>query len=158
MKRFRWPLQRLLQVTEQRELGLRSQVLGLLRRTTALRRDVLQRGIALRSTLEDLSNIDLQDRIRLQKVLLEGSARSEEEIAQLRGKIQELTKERAERAAELTSVRRSRETLGRLREEALQKHRRDELKREQKEFDQNAQIAFVRVASQERTRELESRE
>ena len=144
MKRFHWPLERLLKVTVQRELALRSELLALMHRTMRVRQEILARTAALRSLLSDLAGKSFQDRAALQEVFMATSARTERTIAGLREHVRELTVERGKKTADLITLRKSRDTMERMREEARQEHIREQLKLEQKEFDETAQIAFGR--------------
>jgi len=148
MRRFHWPLQRPLNVTIQRELALRSELLALLQRITGLRQEAIRRRAALRFVLADLAEDDLERRRARQEVFLNWSPWAEREIRRLRETIRQLTAQRAEKTAQLVRLRKSKETLERLRQEARQEHIREELKQEQKQFDESAQIAFARKAAQ----------
>jgi len=66
--------------------------------------------------------------------------------------VRELTTRRAEMTARLVKLRKSKETLERMRREARQAHTRRQWKLEQKQFDQTAQIAFVRGIQRGRRR------
>lgn len=144
MKRFHWPLQRLHDVTVQRELALRSDLLALLQQVTSLRQEVIRRTVAVRSMLEDLAGLDLAERMRTRDTVMETAAWAERRIDELRGRVRELTTRRAEMTARLVKLRKSKETLDRMRREARQAHTRRQRKLEQKQFDQTAQIAFAR--------------
>lgn len=146
MKRFHWPLERMLTVTVQRELALRSQLLSLLQRITFVRQEIVRRRSAVRSMLAELSAQGAQQRMGLQELFMKFSASTWRELARLRDEVKDLTAQRGEKTAELIKLRKSQETLERIREEAKQEHVRSEMCLEQKEFDESAQIAFAREA------------
>lgn len=147
MKRFHWPLERLLVVTGQRELALRSELIDLMRRITQTRQEIVTRNAEMRSMLSDLSDLSIEDRIVRQEVFMRFSAWSQRRIDQLREKINQLKSQRVEKTTQLITLRKKKETLERSREDARQAHIREQMKLEQKEFDSNAQIAFVREAT-----------
>ena len=68
MKRFRWSLQRLLDVTVQRERALRAELVALSGRISRLREEILRRRAVLRTLLEELGRQDIERRIRNQEV------------------------------------------------------------------------------------------
>ena len=53
MKRFTWPLQRLLEVTVQRERALQAELLALSRQVASLRQRILRRQAVLRGLLAE---------------------------------------------------------------------------------------------------------
>lgn len=149
MKRFRWPLERMLTVTVQRELALRSQLLSLLQRITVVRQEIVRRRSEVRSMLAELGAHKAHQRMGLQELFMRFSASTWREIARLRDEATALTAQRAEKTSELLKLRKSQETLERMRQEAKRQHVRFEMNLEQKQFDESAQIAFAREASRE---------
>ena len=147
MKRFHWPLQRLYDVTAQRELALRSVLMRLLQQVARRRQQVVQRKAGLRSMLADLAEGGIERRLERQALVMDQADRCRLEIVQLGEQIESLTAERARNSAELTRLRKSKETLERMRDEARHEHVRVERNLEQKQFDETAQIAFARQAA-----------
>jgi len=144
MRRFNWPLQRLLDVTTQRERTLRSKLFMLLQRITHLHQEIIRRNAVLRSSLADLAEQSIEERIARQRIFMRWSASVTREIRVLRSHVKDLGASRAETMAQLVKARKSKETLRRLRTEAEQEHVRGELRLEQKRFDEVAQTAFSR--------------
>ena len=144
MRRFSWPLQRVLDVNLQRELALRSELISLMRRITHNRQEVIRRRAVLRMLLSDIGRQSMDRRIGLQEVVMGSASWEQRRTRRLEEEIDEWTAERTEKTAELVKLRKSTQTLARTREEALQEHLRDEVRQEQKQFDEVAQVSFAR--------------
>ena len=146
MKRFKWPLQRLLDVTVQREQALRQELLGLSREMARVRQEVFRRLSVLRSLLAELASQELPERIPKQQVFLKYSDAGEREIRRLRDTLKALESQRREKTNQFLSTRSSRETLERRRAEAKQLHIRRQLKLEQSQLDEGAHVSYARKA------------
>jgi len=144
MKRFQWPLQQLLEVTIQRELVLRAELFRLARDITAVHQEIFRRKASLRAAIAQLAELDVNERLPRQQVFMWYSAVEESHLAGLRGVLADLQRQRSEKMAAFKKANRSRETLDRLREEALRRHTREALKQEQKQLDESSQVAFAR--------------
>jgi flagellar export protein FliJ len=146
VKRFRWRLQRVLDVTVQREKALRAELFGLSRRIVRLRQEVVRRRADLRSVLSDLAGRPVAERMARQEVFLRCAEAVEREIARLDAQARELEQTRSERTRTFLRVRSSRETLERMREDASREHQREQLKLEQRQFDESAHVSHAREA------------
>jgi flagellar export protein FliJ len=144
MKRFRWSLQRLLDVTVQRERALRAELVALSGRISRLREEILRRRAVLRTLLEELGRQDIERRIRNQEVFMTFSAAEERRIRRLNENLKELESQRAQKTAQLLKTRTSRKTLERLREEAYQRYVKEARRIEQKQLDESGNVAFAR--------------
>jgi flagellar export protein FliJ len=144
VKRFQWRLQRVLDITEQREEALRTELLALAHRIVKVRQEIVARQTTMRMILAELAARALAERLPEQSVVLASATAEERVIRGLRAKQAELQKERAARTEQFLAFRARRRTLDRLREEARAKHLREEGKREQLEFDEGAHLAFAR--------------
>ena len=144
MKRFRWPLQRLLDVTVQKELALRAELFALARRMSELHQEIIRRHSLLRELLGRLGKAPLDQRIADQQIFMRTLAVEQRCIGRLESRLGELREQRQAAAEKLAGARRSRKTLERLREEARSRHRREVRKQEQKRLDETASVAFAR--------------
>ncbi|MFW6065549.1 MAG: hypothetical protein ACOC9S_01890 [Planctomycetota bacterium] len=147
MKRFRWRLQRVLDVTVQREKALRAELFALSRRIVRLRQEIIRRRADLRSVLSDLAGRPPAERIARQEVFMGCAEAVEKEIARLDSEARALEATRSERTQTFMRLRSSRQTLERMREETYRSHMREQLKLEQKQFDESAQVSFARTVS-----------
>jgi hypothetical protein len=144
MKRFKWPLQRLLDVTAQRELALRAELFALSRDIARRRQAIVTRRAALRATLAELDRQRIEQRIPQQEVFMAAVATDERTIARLKKKLAEMESLRAEKTRQFMKVKASRQTLERLREEARRRHRKEMELEELKQLDESSQISYVR--------------
>ena len=144
MKRFVWPLQRLLEVTQQREEALRAVLAALADRIAHTRDEIQRKQQAIRSQLALLAahpNVrERIDRLQAMRDCFDAAARR---VAALAGAMGELEARRRETIDLLTRTRVSRRTLQRLREEARGRHARQQRRAEQKQLDEAAAVAFV---------------
>ncbi len=150
MKRFQWRLQRVLDITAQRERAARAELLALANGIASLRQELFRRRAVLRELLAEIEARPLQERLADQALFLETSAVEEEAIDRLRERLAALRAEREEKQTTFLRLRATRETLERLREEARETHRREARRREQAAFDEAHHVAFARRNAAER--------
>lgn len=146
MKRFKWPLQRLLDVTVQREQALRAELLALSREIAGARQEIFRRQAVLRSLLAELAQQQLPQRIPKQQVFLNCSESADRDIRRLREALKGLESRRREKSDSFLQTRARRETLERRRAEARGLHIRQQLKLEQIQFDEGAHISHAQEA------------
>jgi len=144
VKRFRWPLQRLLDVTVQRETTQRAALLDVSRQIAVRRQEVLVHRSSVRGMILEISAVDLEERLRRHEDFVRFSRAHERAIERLTAELDEWTRLRAERTRELLETRRRREALERLRAEAEARHLREQRVIEQKEFDETAHVSKAR--------------
>jgi len=146
MRRFHWPLQRLLDVTVQRERSHRAEVLALSRQTAAVRQQVLLAHAELRAALAELAGQQLAQRLAIHGLYARSLQARQRRIERLEAQLQGLLQRRAEKTVRLLRCRSRRQTLERLREEARRKHLHEQEKLQQKQFDETAHLAKAREA------------
>ena len=145
MKRFSWPLQRLLDVTAQRELSLRAELFALSRAISGVHQEVVFRRSVLAGLLSDLAGAELAARLAQQMVFFRHAAVEERRIGAFVERLEALRVDRRAKTQELHKVRSSRETLEKLREQARRRHARALTREEQKQLDDSAAVAFARA-------------
>jgi len=146
VKRFKWKLQRVLDIKTQHERALRSDLFALAQAIARVREEILERRTVLRVLLAELADRRLADRLPELAVFMEFSAVEERRIERLGARLGDLESERAEKQRRFLEARATCKTLKRLREEARSAHMRDVGKREQMAFDESAHTAFARNA------------
>ena len=139
-------MQRLLDVTTQRELARRAELLRLGREMARVRQEIASRRRVIRASLKQLARQALAERMGQQEIVLVCSAGREREIRRFRGRLEALEGERKRTVEELVRVRGARETLETMRDEARQEHVREQLKLEQKALDEVAHLSFAHHA------------
>jgi flagellar export protein FliJ len=147
MKKFKWPLQRLLDVTVQREKAVRVEVLSLTRKVTATRREIFERQARVRDRLCQLDAQGGPGRLEAQAMFIRMAPAVHREIAALQNRLELLVRQQGDLRRQYVSIHRSREALERACEEALQKHRREQERIEQASLDEGAHAGFVRRRS-----------
>ncbi len=147
MKRFKWKLQRVLDIKTQHERAIRNDLFVLAHTIAGVREEILERRTILRTLLEELGKRRLGDRLHDQAIFMQFSKVEERQIERLGARLKELEAQRAEKQEQFLAVRSTCKTLERLREEAREQHMREVGKREQMAFDESAHIAFARKPS-----------
>jgi flagellar biosynthesis chaperone FliJ len=144
MKRFQWPLQRVLDVTLQRERALRMDLFRLSQKIAGVHRKIFRRQAVLRETLGELAARNVGQRLPEQQVVMQCSPAERARLDRMRADLQDLQKLRSDTIDTFIKTRSSRRTLERLLEEASRQHTADMLREEQKQLDESSQVAFVR--------------
>ncbi len=144
MKAFRWSLQRLLEITRQKELVLQGRLFQLSQEITSVHQQILHHRLIRRAVLAELAHQELEVRFRRQHVFMQFFQNAKARIERLREKLKALQDQRGEVMEKFTRTKSSREGLEKVRENALQRHRREMDALEQKQLDESSQIAFVR--------------
>ncbi len=151
MRSFRWKLQRLLDVTIQRELLLRSKLLEISHNLAGVRQEIVRRMAIQRAALRRIARQEITERIRRQEMFLRYAEAEEKRIDALRERIREIESRLVETREKLLKVKSSRETLERLGEEARKSYVKEQLRRERKRLDEIANGAFARKVIAART-------
>jgi flagellar biosynthesis chaperone FliJ len=146
MMRFRWPLQRLLDVTVQREAALRQELLALSRQMARLRQEIFDRQDMLSTQVAALGLLELPQRIARQEVFLRHAERTQREIECFQAELAAAREQRTKTTRTFIRTRTKRQTLERLREDARVEHLRKQVAEEQKRFDEGFHVAFARKA------------
>jgi flagellar export protein FliJ len=144
MKRFQWPLQRLLDVTVQRQRAMRAELAAVVSAIAEVQSKIDRRRELLRVLLEDLAGQDVAERITNQQVFMSFSVSCEREIERLGTKRSELESEREERRQALLNIRAECQTLEKLREEAWKQYVSEVQSEQQKELDDVVNTAYAR--------------
>jgi flagellar export protein FliJ len=146
VKRFAWTLQRLLDVTRRREQAIVAQLADLAARTAGLRRQVAQRRMALRRQHEEIGRLDLATRMLRMETFGQMARHAEADIAALQEQARALHEQRQRLLEQFLQARARRQTLEKLREQALARWRKEAGRVEQKQSDELAGQAFARSA------------
>ncbi len=147
MKRFVWRLQKVLDVKAKQEEIQRVELFRLTEKLTGKRSELLMCQRVLQDIMNGISQDRSSRRLAAQEFFLKQAATNDERIRVLKGEIAELEERQKAKTAELLALRRSRETLERLREEAREQFIREQEKLEQKELDDRSTMAFARKES-----------
>jgi flagellar FliJ protein len=144
MKRFVWRLQRILDIETKKEQKVRSELLELTEQLAEIRGVLLTQQMILKDIMAGLAAEIPKTRLGRQEFFLKFSATSDERIEKLKEKVSALESQQREKIAELLKVRRFKEGLERLRDEAKTQFIKEQEKLEQKELDHMASVSFAR--------------
>jgi len=148
MKRFVWRLQRVLQVKAKQEQVARAELMRLTEKMTRVRRELMTQKRLLAQMLTDLGKLDPQQRLRAQELFLKHSRTIDERIKQLQARLRELEIRQSEQVKELLKLKRFREGLEKLREQAYEQFLREQDRLEQKQLDEMSTVRFARQKNQ----------
>ncbi|KPL25229.1 MAG: hypothetical protein AMJ75_01455 [Phycisphaerae bacterium SM1_79] len=144
MKRFVWRLQRVLDIKTKKEQKVRAELLELTETLAETRGVLLMQQNILNNIIAGLAGENPKTRLSKQEFFLKYSGTSDERIEKLKEKISVLESQQKEKIAELSEVRRFKEGLEKLRDEAKTQFIKEQEKLEQKELDEIATVSFTR--------------
>ena len=146
MKRFAWPLERLLGVTNRREEAAKTELFRLAGQVAEQRRQIARREAQVRAMLVGLSGESAEARLPRQRMFLKWSEVEIRQGEQMHKELQRLEQCRREQMQRLTEIRRDRQKLEKLRQRAWEEYQLQVGQWELKQLDETAQIGFVRRA------------
>ncbi len=144
MRRFRWRLQRVLDVKTKEEQLKRIELFRLTEELTAKRGELLLRQRVLQNLLADIRRDQSPERLNAQEFFLRRVAVDDELIRKLKKELAAMEVRHKEKIAEVLAVRRFKEGLEKLRAQAEEEYIHEEERIEQKESDERTVIAFAR--------------
>jgi flagellar FliJ protein len=144
MKQFTWRLQRVLDIRIKEEQKKTAELLEITDKLLATRSELLIKKKLLENIINDLNAESPKKRLAKQEFFLAYSYASNEQIKKLKEKIYHLETKQKDKIMEVLKVRRSKEALERLRNEAKTQYIKEHEKYEQKELDDGATVSFVR--------------
>ncbi|MCY2926324.1 MAG: hypothetical protein NT031_12955 [Planctomycetota bacterium] len=146
MKRFAWPLERLLEVTRRREDAAKAELLRLAGEAARQRRQIARRAAQVQAMLTGLAGESAQARLPKQRLFLKWSEVELRQSEQMQKELTRLEQSRREQMQRLVEIRRDRRQLEKLREGAWREYQRQVGQWERKQLDETAQVGFVRKA------------
>jgi flagellar FliJ protein len=144
MKRFTWRLQRVLDIRTKEEQKKTAELLEITNKLVATRSELLIKRKLLENIINDIAAESPKKRLAKQEFFLAYSYTSNEQIKKLKEKINLLETQQKNKIMEVLKVRRSKEGLEKLRNEAKTQYIKEQEKLEQKELDDRATVSFVR--------------
>jgi flagellar protein FliJ len=147
MKRFAWRLQKVLDIKSKQEQLKRNELFRIAEQLAVKRGELLMRRRILQDLVTEIQGQAAQTRLPAQAFFLRHAAADNEQMQKLGEEIAALEVRHREKTAEVLAVRRLKEGLEKLREQAKEQYLREQEKLEQKESDERTAIAFVRQES-----------
>jgi flagellar export protein FliJ len=145
MRRFVWRLQRVLDIRTKQEQVKTQELFALTEKLAQARGELLTQQRILRDIIESIARERAGERIGKQEFFLRNSAATDELIKQLEGAVKELENRQKDMIAEVLKIRRSKEGLERLREQAKKRYIEEQDKLEQKQLDEMAVTGWTRT-------------
>jgi flagellar FliJ protein len=145
VKRFRWKLQRLLDVKVKQENLKKAQLFALTQKIAEARQNLLMRQRKLRDMLAELAKKQGQERLRQQQIFLKAVTVADEQIKELKKQLQKLETQKKSLTSEMLELRKFRKSLERLREIAKEEYETEVKKFEQNQLDETSSTAFART-------------
>ena len=145
MRRFAWRLQRVLDIRKKQEVIKTQELFVITEKLAQTRSELLVQQRTLRDIFESIAAEFPKARIGRQEFFLRNSAATDKRIKQLQGKVSQLESEQKKKVAEVLKIRRSKESLERLREQARGRFIKEQEKLEQKQLDETATLKFTRA-------------
>jgi flagellar biosynthesis chaperone FliJ len=133
-----------LDIKAKQEVIKTQELFALTEKLAQARGELLAQQRILRDILESIANEKPKNRLNKQEFFLRHSAATDERIKQLRAKADELEAKQRDKIAEVLKIRRFKESLERLREQAKKRYIEEQEKLEQKQLDETATLSFAR--------------
>jgi len=147
MRRFAWRLQKVLDVKSRQEQLKRNELFQIAEQLAAKRGELLLRRRILQNLAAEIKGHESPARLNAQEFFLRHAAADDERIRRLREEIAALEVRHKEKTAEVLALRRFKEGLEKLREQAKEDYIREQERLEQKDLDEGTTIAFARNES-----------
>jgi flagellar export protein FliJ len=144
MKRFQWSLQRVLEVRKIQEQKTTAELFRLTEQLASVRGELLIKTKIMEKIIESLGHTNFVTQLSEQEFFLSHSSATNNEIKKIKEKIRMLEQQQKEKIAEVLRIRRLREALEKMREDAKTRFIQEQEKLEQKVIDEAAAVFFVR--------------
>jgi flagellar biosynthesis chaperone FliJ len=148
MKKFKWRLEQVLQVRTIQEQQKRAELLELTERLAQAHSKLIFQKRILKELAERIAEKKLHQRLNDQEMFLRHSAVNNERIKILKEKISQLETEQKQKIAEVLELRKSKEALEKLRQEAKREFIHEQEKLEQKQIDERTSLSFAQKLTQ----------
>jgi len=143
MKRFAWRLQKVLDIKSKQEQLKRNELFRIAEELAVKRGALLLRRRILQDLVAEIQGQGSLARLNSQEFFLRHAATDDEQMGRLREEIAALEVRHKEKTAEVLAVRRLKEGLEKLREQAREQYLREQEKTDQKESDERTALAFT---------------
>ena len=144
MKRFKWRLQRVLDVKQKTEKAKTAQLLQITEMLAEARASLMMERNKLRQAREELMAKSVAERLEQQPMFLRYTEENDRRIAHLERRIMELEQRKQETTREVIELKRAKEAMEKLKEEDRLRFLKEQDKLVQKEDDDRAGTAFIR--------------
>ncbi len=144
MKKFIWPLQRLLDIKEKQEDFARIELVTITEQIVIIRGQIMMQKTILRSVFGELNQLEPQQRPQQQRECMEYAHVIDAKIETLGQALEQAEQKRKKKIEEVVKLRKFRKGLERLRAKALVDYHEQINREEQKQLDENITTTFAR--------------
>jgi flagellar FliJ protein len=137
MKKFKWRLQRILEVKRKEEELKKNELLKVTEKIVSKRSRLLVEKNKLKEMADEVGQQPANTRIRQQQLFIKYARCSNEFIEKIKQEIEKLEQLKRRKIKEYREIQKSKESMEKLRQKAKEKYLQDQTKREQKEIDEN---------------------
>lgn len=137
MKKFKWRLQRILEIKRKEEELKKNELLKVTEKIVSKQSRLLVEKAKLKRMAEEISEKQPKTRIRQQQLFIRYAQSSNEFIKKIKQEIARLEESKKQKIKEYRQIQKSKEGMEKLREKAKEKYLREQGKRLQKEMDEN---------------------
>jgi len=145
MARFVWRLQRVLDIRQKEEQGLRSGLMALGERMVILRQEIMVIRTRIRTAIDELSEKQPTERVSAQQFFMKFSQYSENEVNIIKTELATVEKQRKKKMDELLEKRQSIKALEKLRAKAKEEFLIESGHKEQQLIDEYTSNKFGTV-------------
>ena len=144
MKKFIWPLQRLLDIKEKQEDFARIELVTITEQIVIVRGQIMMQKTILRGVFSELNQLEPQQRTQRQRECMEYAHVTDAKIKTLHQTLEQTEQKRKKKIEEVVKLRKFRKGLERLRAKALVGYREQVNQEEQKQLDESITTTFAR--------------
>ena len=144
MKKFIWPLQRLLDIKEKQEDFARIELVTITEQIVIVRGQIMMQKTILRGVFSELSQLDPTQRMQRQQECMDYAHVTDAKIKTLHQTLEQTEQKRKKKIEEVVKLRKFRKGLEQLRARALVEYQKQMNQAEQKQLDENITTTFAR--------------
>lgn len=144
MKKFIWPLQRLLDIKTKQESAVQAELIGLMEQSTAVRGRILMCKMMLQNRLRELKNTEASQRLEMQRAFMQYVHIEDAKIDALNKELNSLEQKRNQKTEQMMELRKLRKGLERLQAKAQAEYHFEMNREEQKLLDESTHVRFAR--------------
>ena len=144
MKKFIWPLQRLLDIKEKQEDFARIELVTITEQIVIVRGQIMMQKTILRGVFSELNQLEPQQRTQRQRECMEYAHVTDAKIKTLHQALEQTEQKRKKKIEEVVKLRKFRKGLEQLRAKALIDYQEQIKQEEQKQLDESITTTFAR--------------
>lgn len=144
MKKFIWPLQRLLDIKEKQEDFARIELVTITEQIVIIRGQIMMQKTLLRNLFSELNQLEPQQRTQRQRECMEYAHVTDAKIKMLHQNLEQTEQKRKKKIEEIVTLRKLRKSLEQLRTKDLIRYRKQMNQAEQKQLDESITTTFTR--------------